>query len=91
MRHSNNASGVTQDPGTAFITSMANNGVALAWTQMAATQIAPGQLDARWQLRADAGVQDLRVPTGANPRLAMFNAAGDVYWLDDDGIVTAHF
>jgi hypothetical protein len=24
---------------------------------------------------------------GANPRLAMFNAAGDLFWLDDDGVV----
>jgi hypothetical protein len=89
VKHSNNASGVTQDPGAAFITSMAYNGVALTWTQMAATQIAPGQLDARWELRVDAGVSDFNIPTGANPRLAMFNAAGDVYWLDDDGVATS--
>jgi hypothetical protein len=91
VSQSGNVSGVKQQPGAAFITSMAYDGahVALAWTQMAATQIAPGQLGARWQLRADAGVQDLTLPTGANPRLAMFNAVGDVYWLDDDGVVTS--
>jgi hypothetical protein len=87
--HSNSASDVKQEPGAAFITSMAYNG-ALAWTQMAVTQIAPGQLDARWQLRVDAGANDFTSPAGgANPRLTMFNAAGDVYWLDDDGVVTS--
>jgi hypothetical protein len=89
VEHSNNGSGVKQEPGAAFITSMATNG-GLAWTQMAVTQIAPGQLDARWQLRVDAGANDYTFPIGANPRLAMFNAAGDVYWLDDDGVVTFH-
>jgi hypothetical protein len=89
VEHSSNASGVKQEPGAAFITSMAYNG-ALAWTQMAVTEIAPGQLGARWQLRVDAGVNDFTFPAGgANPRLAMFNAAGDVYWLDDDGVVTS--
>lgn len=87
--HSDTSSGVKQEPGAAFITSMATNG-GLAWTQMAVTQIAPGQLDARWQLRVDAGANDYTFPIGANPRLAMFNAAGDVYWLDDDGVVTFH-
>jgi hypothetical protein len=87
--HSDTSSGVKQEPGAAFITSMATNGD-LAWTQMAVTQIAPGQLDARWQLRVDAGANDYTFPIGANPRLAMFNASGDVYWLDDDGVVTFH-
>lgn len=87
--HSDTSSGVKQEPGAAFITSMAANG-SLAWTQMAVTQIAPGQLDARWQLRVDAGANDYTFPIGANPRLAMFNASGDVYWLDDDGVVTFH-
>ena len=79
VESSGNVSGVKQGPGAASITSMAYDGahVALAWTQMAAT----------WQLRVDVGVQDLTLPTGANPRLAMFNAAGDVFWLDDDGVV----
>lgn len=53
--------------------------VALAWTQMAAT----------WEVRLDASVQDLTFTTGANARLAMFNAAGDLYWLDDDGVVAS--
>jgi hypothetical protein len=91
--HSDSGSGqVKQNSGAAFVTSMAYDGahVAFAWTQMAATQIAPGELDARWQLRVDAGVNDFTFTTGANPRLAMFNAAGDVYWLDDDGVVTSH-
>ena len=79
VESSGNVSGVKQGPGAASITSMAYDGahVALAWTQMAAT----------WQLRVDVGVQDLTLPTGANPRLAMFNAAGDLFWLDDDGVV----
>jgi hypothetical protein len=89
VNHSNNAGGVPQDPGAAFITSMVSNGVALAWTQMASQEIAPGQLDARWQLRGDAGISGFNIPTGANPRLAMFNAAGDLYWLDDDGVATS--
>ena len=80
--HSDNGSGqVKQAPGAAFITSMAYDGahVALIWTQMAAT----------WEVRVDAGVNDLTLTTGANPRLAMFNAAGDLYWLDDDGVVAS--
>jgi hypothetical protein len=80
--HSDNGSGqVKQDPGAAFITSMAYDGAhaALAWTQMAAT----------WQLHVDSSVNHLTFTTGANPRLAMFNAAGGLYWLDDDGVVTS--
>jgi hypothetical protein len=79
--HSPNGDAVRQAPGAAFITSMAYDGahVALAWTQMAAT----------WEVRLDAGVQDLTFTTGANARLAMFNAAGDLYWLDDDGVVAS--
>jgi hypothetical protein len=50
--------------------------LALAWTQMAAS----------WVVRLEAGVNKLTLPTmGANPRLAMFNAAGDLYWVDDEG------
>src|ERR1022692_1295626 len=79
--HSPNGDAVRQAPGAAFITSMAYDGahVALAWTQMAAT----------WEVRLDASVQDLTFTTGANARLAMFNAAGDLYWLDDDGVVAS--
>jgi hypothetical protein len=79
--HSGNISGQVQAPGAAFITSIAYDGahVALMWTQMAAT----------WAVRVDAGVQDLTLATGANPRLVMFNAAGDQYWLDDDGVVAS--
>jgi hypothetical protein len=89
VEHSANASGIKQAPGAAFITSMAYNG-GLALTQMALTQTAPGQLDARWQLNVEAGVSHYAFPAGgANPRLVMFNAAGDVYWLDDDGVVTS--
>ena len=87
--HSGNGGEVKQNPGAASITSMTYNGT-LAWTQMAATQIAPGPAEAKWQLRVEATVNNLTVTTGANPRLAMFNVAGDVYWLDDDGVVTTH-
>jgi hypothetical protein len=70
-----------QNPGAAFITSMAYDGARLflAWTQMAAT----------WVVRVEAGVNSLTLPTGANPRLAMFNAAGDLYWVDDDGVIAS--
>ena len=50
---------------------------ALAWTQMAGA----------WQLHLEAGVNNFTFATGANPRLAMFNAAGDLYWVDDDGVI----
>jgi hypothetical protein len=82
VEHSDDGSGqVKQAPGAAFITSMAYDGAhaALAWTQMAA----------RWEVRVDAGVNDLALTAGANPRLVSFNAAGDVYWLDDDGVIAS--
>jgi hypothetical protein len=79
VAHSGIGSGqVTQAPGAAFITSLAYD-VALAWTQMAAT----------WEARFDETVSDLTFPTGANPRLIIFNAAGDLYWLDDDGVAAS--
>jgi hypothetical protein len=53
--------------------------VALAWTQMAGA----------WQLHLEAGVNNFTFTTGANPRLAMFNVAGDVYWLDDNGVIAS--
>lgn len=77
--HSDNGSSqVKQDHGAGFITSMALDvsHAAVAWTQMAAN----------WQVRVEAGVNNLTLPAGANPRLAMFNAAGDVFWIDDDGV-----
>jgi len=80
--HANNGSGqVKQNPGAAFVTSMAYDGAHayLAWTQMAGA----------WQLHLEAGVNNITFTTGANPRLAMFNAAGDVYWLDDDGVIAS--
>jgi hypothetical protein len=80
--HSSSVSAeVKQHPGKAFITSMAYDGanLILAWTQMAGT----------WQLRLEKGVNSLTFTTGANPRLVRFNAAGDPYWLDDDGVVTS--
>jgi hypothetical protein len=85
VSHSPNGTSVIQDPGAAFITSIAG---ASAWTQMAADQIAPGQVEATWQLRINAGANDYTFTTGANPRLALANAGGNVYWLDDDGVVT---
>jgi hypothetical protein len=84
--YGNGGNDVTQEPGAAFITSMAY-GEAVAWTQMAAAEIAPGQAGARWQLRVNAGPNDYTFLIGANPRLVMFGAAG-VYWLDDDGVDT---
>jgi hypothetical protein len=80
--HADNGSfQIKQHPGAAFITSMAYDvaHVALAWTQMAAT----------WQLHLDAGANHFTFTTGANPRLAMFNAAGDLYWLDDNGVIAS--
>ena len=80
--HADNGSGqVKQNPGAAFVTSMAYDGAHeyLAWTQMAGA----------WQLHLEAGVNNITFTTGANPRLAMFNAAGDVYWLDDDGVIAS--
>jgi hypothetical protein len=79
VAHSANGSGqVTQAPGAAFITSLAYD-VALAWTQMAAT----------WEAHLDETITDLTFPTAANPRLIMFNAERDVYWLDDDGVAAS--
>jgi hypothetical protein len=84
--HSANGTSVAQVPGTAFITSM---GGAFAWTQMAADQIAPGEIAATWQLRINTFTgNDFTFTTGANPRLATVNDNGFVYWLDDDGVVT---
>jgi hypothetical protein len=80
--HADNGSGqVKQAPGAAFITSMAYDGVrsALTWTQMAGT----------WQVHLDAGANHFTFTTGANPRLAMFNPAGDLYWVNDDGVIAA--
>ena len=81
VSNSGSSTGQVQAPGAAFITSMAYDEahVALMWTQMAA----------RWEVRVNASVQDLALATGANPRLVMFNAAGDLYWLDDDGVVAS--
>jgi hypothetical protein len=79
--HSDNGSSqLKQAPGAAFITSIAYDGAhsALTWTQMAAT----------WEAHVDAGVNHLTFTTGANPRLAMFNAGGELYWLDDDGVAS---
>src|SRR5262245_9921496 len=75
------SSQVKQNPGAAFITSMAYDGAhaALAWTHMAGA----------WQLHLEVGVNNFTFTTGANPRLAMFNAAGDVYWLDDNGVIAS--
>jgi hypothetical protein len=79
--HSPNGDQVKQAPGAAFITSMAFDGAnrSLAWTQMAAT----------WEARVEAGANNYTFTTGANPRLATFNAAGDLYWLDDNGVVAS--
>jgi hypothetical protein len=80
--HADSGSGqIKQNPGAAFVTSVAYDGAhaALAWTQMAGA----------WQLHLEAGVNNLTFATGANPRLAMFNAAGDVYWLDDNGVIAS--
>jgi hypothetical protein len=81
VAHSPNGDQVKQAPGAAFITSMAYDGAhaALAWTQMAAT----------WEARVEAAVNDHTLTTDANPRLAMFNAAGDLYWVDDRGVVAS--
>ncbi len=51
----------------------------LAWTQMAGA----------WQLHLEEGVNNFTFTTGANPRLALFNVAGDVYWLDDNGVIAS--
>jgi hypothetical protein len=77
----NGTSQFKQQPGAAFITSMAYDGarLALAWTQMAAS----------WVVRVEAGVNSLTLPTEANPRLAMFNAAGDLFWVDDRGVIAS--
>jgi hypothetical protein len=80
--HADNGSGqVKQDHGVGYITSMTYDGAhaALAWTQMAGA----------WQLHLEAGVNNVTFATGANPRLAMFNAAGDLYWVDDDGVIAS--
>jgi hypothetical protein len=81
--HSGNGNGVEQPPGAGFITSMAYDGarLTLTWTQMAAT----------WGVDVHASANHFRIATGPNPRLAMFNAAGDLYWLDDDGVVTSRW
>jgi hypothetical protein len=77
----NGTSHFRQQPGAAFITSIAYDGarLALAWTQMAAT----------WVVRVEAGVNSLTLSTEANPRLAMFNAAGDLFWVDDRGVIAS--
>jgi hypothetical protein len=79
--HSPNGNQAIQGPGAAAITSIASDGAngSAAWTQMAAT----------WEARVEANVNNHVLQTGANPRLAMFNAAGDLYWLDDDGVVAS--
>ena len=80
--HSDDGSGqVKQAPGAAFITSMAYDGArsALTWTQMAAT----------WQVHLDAGANHFTFTTGANPRLAVFNPPGDLYWVDDVGVIAS--
>jgi hypothetical protein len=80
--HADSGSGqIKQNPGAAFVTSMAYDGAhaALAWTQMAGA----------WQLHLEAGVNNSTFTTGANPRLALFNGAGDVYWLDDNGVIAS--
>lgn len=55
---------------------------------MAVDQIAPGQIGATWQLRITTPGNTYTFTTGANPRLAIVNDTGYVYWLDDDGVVT---
>ena len=50
------------------------------WTQMAAT----------WELRVDAGAKDYTFTTGSNPRLVTFNAEGDIFWGDDEGLRVGH-
>jgi hypothetical protein len=77
----NGSSQIKQNPGAAFVTSMAYDGAhtALAWTQMAGA----------WQLHLETGVNNFTFTTGANPRLALFNVAGDVYWLDDNGVIAS--
>ncbi len=80
--HSSDGSGqIKQNPGAAFITSMAYDGVhsALAWTQMTST----------WQVHLEAGVNTITSATGANPRLAMFNPAGTLHWVSDDGVMVS--
>jgi hypothetical protein len=81
VAHSPSGDQDKQAPGAAFITSMAYDGAhaALAWTQMAAT----------WEARVEATVNDHTLTTDANPRLAMFNAAGNLYWVDDRGVVAS--
>jgi hypothetical protein len=53
--------------------------LALAWTQMAAS----------WVVHVEAGVNNFTLTTEANPRLAMFNAAGDLFWVDDRGVIAS--
>jgi hypothetical protein len=44
---------------------------------------------ATWVVRVEAGVNSLTLSTEANPRLAMFNAAGDLFWVDDRGVIAS--
>jgi len=80
--HSGNGSSqIKQNPGAAFITSMAYDGThsGLAWTQMAGT----------WQVHLEAGVNTITTAIAANPRLAMFNPGGDLFWVNDDGVIAS--
>jgi len=80
--HSSDGNGqVKQAPGTAFITSMAYDGAHsnLTWTQMSAT----------WQVHLEANINIITSAAGANPRLAMFNPGGDLFWVNDDGVIAS--
>jgi hypothetical protein len=51
-------------------------------------------LRAQWEHKIGAAELDANrftFPTGANPRLLMGNPAGDLFWLDDDGVRTLHY
>jgi hypothetical protein len=74
---------LNQPPGGAFITSLAYDTahLDLIRTQMTGTWAA--------DVDTDNGLNHFRIATGPNPRLVMFSAAGDLYWLDDNGIATS--
>jgi hypothetical protein len=83
VSRSGTVSGVNQPPGGAFITSLAYDTahLDLIRTQMTSTWAA--------DVDTDNGLNHFRIATGANPRLVMFNAAGDLFWLDDNGVATS--
>lgn len=82
VSHAGNTSSVIQPPGAAFITSLAFD--------VAHSDLIRTQMTATWAVDVDSGgLNHFRIATGPNPRLVMFNAAGDLYWLDDNGVATS--